>query len=123
MKIKVVSVIAFVMLLTAGAYAQDSTATSQKDLRRQERAERKARVKDDLKNAGQQVGEATKEVGKGAKQKIKVANDAVEKGAQKVGETVNKGLDKAESAIVTEGDKLKAKRDSAKVDKARRDTL
>ena len=123
MKTKLVSVFALITLLGASAYAQDSTALSQKEIRRQERAERKARVKDDIKNAGQQVGEATKEVGKGAKQKIKVANDAVEKGAKKVGETVNKGLDKAENAIVTEGNKLKAKRDSAKVEKARRDTL
>lgn len=123
MKTKLVSVFAFTVLLTAGAYAQDSTAMSQKEIRRQERAERKARIKEDVKNAGQQVGEAAKETGKGAKEKIKVANEAVEKGAKKVGETVNKGLDKAESAIITEGDKLKAKRDSAKVEKARRDTL
>lgn len=123
MKIKLVSAFAIAALVSIGAYAQESTAMSQKEIRRQERAERKARLKEDVKNAGQQVGEATKEVGKGAKEKIRVANDAVEKGAKKVGETVNKGLDKAENAIVTEGDKLKAKRDSAKVEKARRDTL
>ncbi len=123
MKTKLVSAFAIAALVNIGAYAQDSTAMSQKEIRRQERAERKARLKEDVKNAGQQVGEATKEVGKGAKEKIKVANDAVEKGAKKVGETVNKGLDKAENAIVTEGDKLKARRDSAKVEKARRDTL
>lgn len=123
MKIKLVSAFAIAALVSIGAYAQESTAMSQKEIRRQERAERKARLKEDVKNAGQQVGEATKEVGKGAKEKIRVANDAVEKGAKKVGETVNKGLDKAENAIVTEGDKLKARRDSAKVEKARRDTL
>ncbi|GAB2535240.1 hypothetical protein [Spirosoma aerophilum] len=123
MKKSLLSVLVVTLFLSVGAYAQDTTAMSRKEIRQQERAERKARVKEELKNAGQSVGEAAKEVGKGAKEKAKVADEAVSKGAKKVGETVNKGLDKAENAIVTEGDKLKAKRDSARTEKARRDTL
>lgn len=123
MKTRVGTTLVIALLLSAGAYAQDSTALSKKEIRQQERAERKARVKSELKNAGQSVGDAAKEVGKGAKEKAKVADEAVSKGAQKVGTTVNKGLDKAENAIVTEGDKLKAKRDSARAEKARRDSL
>jgi hypothetical protein len=123
MKKNLLSVFALTLFLGVGAYAQDITTMSKKEIRQQERAERKARVKEDLKNASQSVGEAAKEVGKGAKEKAKVADEAVSKGAKKVGETVNKGLDKAENAIVTEGDKLKAKRDSARTEKARRDSL
>lgn len=112
MKIKLLIAVAFSTLLTINIYAQDSTTTSRKEKRQQEWAERKARLKEDMKETGQEI-----------KQKAKVANDAVEKGAKKVGETVNKGLDKAENAIITEADKLKAKRDSSKTEKARRDTL
>ena len=123
MKTKWISAFALTVLISAGAYAQDTTALSKKEIRQQERAERKARVKEDLKNAGQRVGNAATEVGKGAKEKAKVADEAVSKGAAKVGSTVNKGLDKAENAIVTEADKIKAKRDSSRAEKARRDTL
>ncbi|WP_461147010.1 hypothetical protein [Spirosoma pulveris] len=123
MKTKLVNTIALALLITVGAYAQDTTALSKKEIRQQERAERKARVKGELKNAGQSVGDAAKEVGRGAKEKAKVADEAVTKGAQKVGESVNKGLDKAENAVLSEADRLKAKRDSAKTEKARRDTL
>ncbi len=96
---------------------------SKKEMRQQERAERKARVKEDLKNAGQNMGDAASEAGQGVKRKAKVAGEAVDTTAQKVGREVNKGLDKAENAIVTEGDKLKAKRDSSRAQKARRDSL
>ena len=85
---------------------------SKKEMRQQKRAEQKARVKEDLKNTGQTI-----------KEKAKVADEAVTKETQKIGTAVNKGLDKAESAIVTEGDKLKAKRDSSRAEKARRDSL
>ncbi|ADB37417.1 hypothetical protein [Spirosoma linguale] len=123
MKTKLVNTLALTLLITVGAYAQDTTGLSKKEIRQQERAERKARVKGELQNAGQSVGDAAKEVGRGAKEKAKVADEAVTKGAQKVGTTVNKGLDKAENAIVTEADRIKAKRDSARTEKARRDTL
>ncbi|MFD2936398.1 hypothetical protein [Spirosoma flavum] len=112
MKTKLVSAFAFTLLLSVGAYAQDSTAMSKKEIRQQERAERKARVKDDLKNAGQNV-----------KEKAKVADEAVSKEAKKVGTAVNTGLDKAETGIRAEGDKIKAKRDSSRAEKARRDSL
>ncbi|MBD2755529.1 hypothetical protein [Spirosoma validum] len=112
MKTTLLSVFAFITVLTTAVYGQDSTTTKTKEKRQQEWAERKARVKEDLNETGQVI-----------KQKAKVANEAVGRGAQKVGETVNKGLDKAENAIVTEADKLKAKRDSSKAEKARRDTL
>ena len=123
MKNKLMSAFALTLLLGVGAYAQDTTALSKKEIRQQERAERKARVKEDLKNAGQSVGNAASETGQTIKEKAKVADEAVSKGAKKVGSTVNKGLDKAENAIVTEGDKLKAKRDSSRAEKARRDSL
>ncbi|GAB2562000.1 hypothetical protein [Spirosoma areae] len=123
MKTNLLAVFALTFLLTAGAYAQDVTTMSKKEMRRQERAERKARVKEDLKNAGQNVGDAASEAGQGAKRKAKVAGEAVEKGARKTGEAVNKGLDKAENAIVTEADKIKANRDSSRAQKARRDSL
>ncbi len=123
MNTKWISAFALTLLICSGAYAQDTTALSKKEIRQQERAERKARVKEDLKNAGQSVGTAATEVGKGAKEKAKVADEAVTKGAKNVGSTVNKGLDKAENAIVTEADRIKAKRDSSKAEKARRDTL
>lgn len=116
MKNKLMSAFALTLLLGIGAYAQDTTALSKKEIRQQERAERKARVKEDLKNAASETGQTIKE-------KAKVADEAVSKGAKKVGSTVNKGLDKAENAIVTEGDKLKAKRDSSRAEKARRDSL
>jgi hypothetical protein len=123
MKTKLFSAFALALLLTVGAYAQDTTAMSKKEMRQQERAERKARVKEDLKNAGQNMGDAASEAGQGVKRKAKVAGEAVDTTAQKVGREVNKGLDKAENAIVTEGDKLKAKRDSSRAQKARRDSL
>lgn len=123
MKTKLFSAFALALLLTVGAYAQDSTAMSKKEMRQQERAERKARVKEDLKNTGQNMGDAASEVGQGAKRKAKVAGEAVDTTAHRVGRAVNKGLDKAENAIVTEGDKLKAKRDSSRAQKARRDSL
>ncbi|GAB3721537.1 hypothetical protein [Spirosoma lituiforme] len=123
MKTKLLSVFALALSLSVGAYAQDSTALSKKEIRKQERAERKARVKEDMRNAGQNVGNAASETGQAIKEKAKVADEAVSKGAKKVGETVNKGLDKAENAIVTEGDKIKAKRDSSRAEKARRDSL
>ena len=112
MKTKLLSAIALALFFSIGAYAQDSTALSKKEIRQQERAERKARVKDDLKNAGQNV-----------KEKAKVADEAVSKEAKKVGAAVNTGLDKAETGIRAEGDKIKAKRDSSRAEKARRDSL
>ena len=112
MKTKLVSVFACILLLTAGAYAQDSTTMSKKEMRQQKWEKRKANAKEDLKETGQTI-----------KDKAKVANDAVEKGAQKVGETVNKGLDKAETGLINERDKIRANRDSSKAEKARRDTL
>jgi hypothetical protein len=123
MKTHLLSVFALSLLCTVSTYAQDTTALSKKEIRQQERAERKARVKEDLRSAGQGVGNAATEVGRGAKEKAKVADEAVSKGAKKVGSAVNKGLDKAENAIVTEGDKIKAKRDSSRAAKARRDSL
>ncbi len=62
-------------------------------------------------------------MGKGIKRKAKVAGAAVDTTAQKVGRAVDKGLDKAENAIVSEADKLKARRDSTQAAKARRDSL
>lgn len=112
MKSKLVPVFVFVTLVSMSGYAQDGTATRTKETRQQERTERKARLKEDLKDAGQEV-----------KRKAKIANEAIEKGAKKVGAAVNTGLDKAENAIVTEADKLKSKRDSSKTEKARRDSL
>ena len=94
MKTKLVCLFSFTMLLTTGAYAQDSTAMSKKEMRRQE-----------------------------IKRKARVANEGIEKGAKKVGEKVNKGLDKAEAGLINERDKLRAKRDSSKAEKARQDSL
>lgn len=110
MKMNLLSAFVLSMLLTAGAYAQDTTALSKKEMRRQERAERKARVKDDLKNAGKGIGNAASEVGQGAKRNAKVVGEAVSTGAQKVG-----------NAVTDEVDKVKAKRDSARA--AKRDSL
>ena len=121
MRTRIFGALAFAFLFSVGVYAQDTTATmSKKEMRQQEKAERKARVKEDLKNTGQAVGETATEAGRGIKRKAKVAGAAVDSAAAKTGRAVNKGLDKAENAIVTEGDKLKAKGDSSK---ARRDSL
>ncbi len=121
MKTKLLSVLALTLLLSVGAYAQDTTAMSKKELRRQERAERKAQVKSDLKNAGQKVGDAATEVGQGAKEKAKVVGSAVSTEAKKVGSAVSTGVDKAGNAIENEADKIKAKRDSSRA--AKRDSL
>ena len=104
MKTKLLSALSLVLLLTVGAYAQDSTAIK-KEMRKQERAERKARVKQDVKNTSRKV------------------TDVVDKETKKIGTAVNTGLDKAESAVITEGRKLKNKRDSSQTEKAKRDTL
>lgn len=112
MKTRLVSALVLVVSLAIGAYAQDSTAMSKKEMRQEKWNNRKARAKEDLKETGQDI-----------KEKAKVANEAVEKGAKKVGETVNRGLDKAETGLINERDKLRAKRDSAQVEKAKRDTL
>ena len=96
---------------------------TKKEIRQQEKAARKARMKNDMKEVGQSTSTTASEAGRGIKRKAKVAGAAVDTTAQKVGRAVNKGLDKAENAIVTEGDKLKAKRDSAQAAKARRDSL
>lgn len=117
------SVCAVTLLLTAGAYAQDATNPSDKDLRQQERIERKARVKEELQVAGQQLSETASDVGQGAKQKAKVAGEALKEGASKVGDAVKVGFEKAEVVIEREGDKLKARRDSIRARKAQRDTL
>lgn len=94
MKIKTFSAVAVALLLTTGAYAQETN----KEMRKEARAERNARLKEDLK----------------------VAGEAVDTTAARIGRGVNKGLDKAENAITSEADKIKAKRRAAK---ARRDTL
>ena len=106
MKTKLLSALALSLLLTVGAYAQDTMATTKKEMRKQEKAERKARMKNDMKDLGQSAGTAASEAGQGMKRKAKVAGAAIDTTAQKVGNAVNKGLDKAENAIVTEGDKL-----------------
>ncbi len=111
------------LMLATGARAQDTTTFSKKEIRQQERAERRDRVKEDLQNAGHSIGDAASEVGDSVKQKAKIAGEAIEKGARKVGDAVNAGLEKAEGVIETEGDKLKARRDSIRAQKARRDTL
>ena len=85
MKTKLVGAFALAVLLTTGAYAQDASTMTKKEIRQQEKAERKARVKRDLKNAGQHVGDAAEEMGQGVKAKAKVADEAASKGAQKVG--------------------------------------
>ena len=123
MKTKLISAWAFVLLLTASAYAQDTTSLNNKDLRQQERIERKARVKEELQNAGQQISETASDVGQGAKQKAKIAGEAIKEGAGKVGEAVKTGWEKATDAIEREGDKLKARRDSVRAKKVERDTL
>ena len=120
MKTQLFSALTLALFLSISAYAQDSTATMSK---KEEKAERKARMKQDLKNTGQAVGETASEAGQGIKRKAKVAGTAVDTAAHRVGRTVNRGLDKAENGIVTEGDKLKAKRDSSRAQKARRDSL
>ncbi|QDK79226.1 hypothetical protein EXU85_11655 [Spirosoma sp. KCTC 42546] len=123
MKTKLLSVFALAMMLTVGAYAQDSTAMSKKEMRKQEKAERKARLKDDLKNTSRAAGETTREVGQGIKSKAKVAGEAIDTTAQRTGRAVNRGLDNASDAISTEARKLKDKRDSTRAEKARRDSL
>lgn len=123
MKTHVLSALALAFFLSVSAYAQDSTAISNKATRQQEKADRKARMKSDLKNTGQAIGETTSEAGQGIKRKAKVAGTAIDTTANRIGRTVNKGLDKAENGIVTEGNKLKAKRDSSRAEKARRDSL
>ena len=77
---------------------------TKKEIRQQEKATRKARMKNDMKEVGQDVSTTASEAGRGIKRKAKVAGAAVDTTAQKVGRAVNKGLDKAENAIVTEGD-------------------
>lgn len=124
MKTKLFSAFALAFMLTVGAYAQDSTATmSKKEMRKQEKAERKARLKEDFKNTGRAVGETTREVGQGIKSKAKVAGEAIDTTAQRTGRAVNRGLDNASDAISTEARKLKDKRDSTRAEKARRDSL
>ncbi|GAB3885557.1 hypothetical protein [Spirosoma agri] len=110
MKAKLLSAFALVLMLTVGAYAQDSTAMSKKEMRKMEKAERKARLKEDMKNTGQSIGETATEVGQGAKRKAKVAGEAISNGANKVGD-----------AVTNEVDKVKAKRDSSRA--AKRDSL
>ncbi|GAB3996553.1 hypothetical protein GCM10028807_39420 [Spirosoma daeguense] len=123
MKTKLIGALMLAFCISVGAYAQDSTAMSKKEMRKQERAERKARVKESLNSAGEDIGDAATEMKRGAKRKAKVAGEAVDSAATKTGRAVNKGLDKAENAIITEGDKIKAKRDSSRAAKAERDTL
>lgn len=124
MKTRLIAAFALVTLLTASAYAQDTMPNqTKKEIRRQERAERKARVKGDLKEAGQHIGDAATEVGKSAKEDAKEAGQAIGTTAKKVGNAVSTGVDKAGNAIEKEADRLKAKRDSAQAAKARRDTL
>jgi hypothetical protein len=122
MKSNLVGALSLMLFLSISAYAQDTTAAmSKKELRRQERAERKARVKSDLKNAGQRVGDAATELGQGAKENAKEAGQKISTGAKKAGAAIDRGVDKAGNAIQSEADKLKAKRDSAQA--AKRDTL
>lgn len=123
MKTKLLSAFALALCITAGAYAQDSTAMSKKEMRQQEKAERKARMKEDLKNTSQAAGETATEVGKGIKRKAKIAGEAIDTTARKVGAKVNTGLDNASDAISTEARKLKNKRDSSRAEKARKDSL
>ena len=119
MKKKAFSAFAFAFFLTISAYAQDSS----KAIRQQEKAERKARVKEDVKNTGRAIGETADEAGQGIKSKAKAAGAAIDTAASKAERGINRGLDKAENALVNERDKLRAKSDSAKAAKARRDSL
>ncbi|WP_460975614.1 hypothetical protein [Spirosoma knui] len=122
MKTKIVTAFAFALLFSAGAYAQDTTsAMTKKEIRRLERAERKAKVKSDLKNAGQHVGDAASELGQGAKENAKEAGQAISTGAKKAGAAIDRGVDKAGNAIQSEADHIKARRDSIRA--AKRDTL
>ena len=123
MKTKLIPVCALVLLLTTSTYAQDTTNPTDKDLREQERTERKARIKEELQSAGQQISETASDVGQGAKEKAKVASEALKEGAGKVGDALKAGWEKAEVVIEREGDKLKARRDSIRARKAQRDTL
>lgn len=115
MKIKFLGSALLLMLLAGSAYAQDVTTMSRRELRKQERAERKARVNQNLKAAGRDIGDAATEIGRGAKE---TAKDA--------GEAIDRGVDKAGTAIEREADKIKARRGDAKRDSvraAKRDTL
>lgn len=110
MKTKIFAGTLVFMLLAIGSYAQTNSSPSQKEIRKQERAERKARLKSDVKDAGQAIGGAATEVGQGAKETVKAAGTAIDRGASK-----------AATAINTEADRIKARRDSSQA--AKRDTL
>ncbi len=110
MKTNVFSALVLVLLMSAGAYAQDSTGMTRRELRKQERMERKARVKSSMKETGRNLGDAATEVGRGAKETAKDAGDAI-----------NRGVDKAGNAIENEADKVKARREAKRA--AKRDTL
>jgi len=109
MKRKTLYTVVILFFMAGGAFAQSNTVTDR------ERAERKERVKQNLKEAGQSLGEAATEVGQTAKEVVK-----------KAGTAIGKGADKAAAAIETEADKVKAKRDSGRAASSRaakRDTV
>ncbi len=98
--------VAFVFM-AGSAFAQTSTGNDR------ERAERKERVKQNLKEAGQSIGEAATDVGQSAKEV-----------AKKAGTAIGKGADKAAAAIETEADKIKARQRERKAEgEVKRDTL
>lgn len=123
MKTKLLGALSFVLMLAISAPAQDTTTLGEKEIRQQERTERRDQLKEDLQNAGQSIGEAASTVGERVKEKAKVAGEAIKEGAGKVGDAVKTGFVKAEDVIEREGDKLKARRDSIRARKAQRDTL
>jgi len=106
MKKKMIAIVTL-LFVAGGAFAQTSPATDK------ERAERKERVKQNLKEAGQSFGEAATEAGQ-----------AVKETAKKAGTVIGKGADKAAAAIETEADKLKARQRGRKAENAAKsDTL
>lgn len=108
MKTKIFSALALAFFLSVGAYAQDSS----KAVRQQEKAERKARIKEDVKNTGRAIGETADEAGQGIKRKAKAAGVAIDSAAGKAERGINRGLDKAETGLKNERDRIRAKRDS-----------
>lgn len=110
MKMKRLSVFLFAVLFNVAAHAQDTTSASKRESQKQARNRQAANARAELKEVGQEVGQAAVETG----QKVK-------KGAQKAGAIINKEADKAGDVLEREADRLKAKRDSTRA--AKRDSL
>ncbi len=107
MKRKTLYPVVILFFMAGGAFAQSNTVTDR------ERTERKERVKQNLKEAGQSLGEAATEAGQTAKEV-----------AKKAGTAIGKGADKAAAAIETEADKVKARQRERRAENAaKRDTL